>query len=746
MVKPPKTMQPEAVQLDKAGRGITKAFTENSFHNYMARKIDMQRKQFGLVLPPPPIVRKSAGETCSNISKPIHDKEPQQSQQPTPSDGTSKTNSHLTKRQGSSSRSKGFGIVSVLKRLQKRHGVVARKRKRPGSYMSGWEEIMTPSSKSGSIDDPVNIDIAANQNHDCGNNSKVTAEVCTELSTSTDAWTRRRRELMSSQQDQERSDLFLRGIVVMVNGYTHPDSETLQRLLHRYGGDLEKYETSRVTHILAEQLSTAKANMYKRQRNPKPVCRPVWIVDCVQAQRLLPHIDYLLDQIRQDDVVGTKSLKSFFASKSSGPVVCSLQENDTEKDTMEKMKASHDESVKTPQRECGENGYNLVNENESEMHITNESPQGKIDTVDETICLGHNHFEERTENVGPVHATALKKNSSTIMKTDKYINGRIRTVGTDPNFLESFFAASRLSFIGSYKQRTRRSPHKKSASVNVDTERLVFHVDMDSFFASVVLRNYPEYRDKPVVISHHGGDSNASRDAVPNNSSSECATCNYEARKYGIQKGMYLGRAKALCPDLIILQYDFEGYKEVSESVAEILYRYTAEYDGFVEQVSCDESYVEFHFPKRGDEESISTLSMASQVAERIRQEIFDATQCTATVGVASNKLLAKLATDHVKPNRSFVVDDYKELLRPLNLRDLYGIGYRLERKLEDEGLVTVQDVWDMGSSGENELCRILGPGLGKKIFGFCKGTDDRPVQPAERKTIGAEVKFVHGF
>jgi nucleotidyltransferase/DNA polymerase involved in DNA repair len=107
---------------------------------------------------------------------------------------------------------------------------------------------------------------------------------------------------------------------------------------------------------------------------------------------------------------------------------------------------------------------------------------------------------------------------------------------------------------------------------------------------------------------------------------------------------------------------------------------------------------------------------------------------------------LAKLATDHVKPNRSFVVDDYKELLRPLNLRDLYGIGYRLERKLEDEGLVTVQDVWDMGSSGENELCRILGPGLGKKIFGFCKGTDDRPVQPAERKTIGAEVKFVHGF
>jgi nucleotidyltransferase/DNA polymerase involved in DNA repair len=96
-----------------------------------------------------------------------------------------------------------------------------------------------------------------------------------------------------------------------------------------------------------------------------------------------------------------------------------------------------------------------------------------------------------------------------------------------------------------------------------------------------------------------------------------------------------------------------------------------------------------------------------------------------------------------VKPNRSFVVDDSHDLLKDLKLRDLHGIGYKLEHKLEEEQLVTVQDVWDLGKEGEGELVRVLGSGTGRKIWLFCKGIDDRPVQPAERKTIGAEVRLI---
>lgn len=277
---------------------------------------------------------------------------------------------------------------------------------------------------------------------------------------------------------------------------------------------------------------------------------------------------------------------------------------------------------------------------------------------------------------------------------------------------------------------------------------------MDCFFANVVLRNFPQYRDRPVAISHHGkkhGSSGANEAGEPaafsDNSTSECATCNYHARKFGIQKGMYLGRARQLCPDLIVLHYDFAGYEEVSELVLAILHRVAAEYDGCVEAVSCDEAYMELCLPLDttncgGDLKDLTPSNMAGEIAESIRNDIFETTQCTASIGVAANKFLAKVGTDRVKPNGTFVVNDYSEILRGMRLRDLHGIGYRSEPKLQAEGLATVQDVWHMGSKAESELVRVLGPGLGKKIFGFCHGRDDRQVKAVERKTIGAECNY----
>ena len=132
---------------------------------------------------------------------------------------------------------------------------------------------------------------------------------------------------------------------------------------------------------------------------------------------------------------------------------------------------------------------------------------------------------------------------------------------------------------------------------------------------------------------------------------------------------------------------------------------------------------------------------LAGEVANRIRCEIVGTTRCTATIGVGANKFLAKLGTDRVKPNRSFVVRNPTELLRNLKLRDLHGVGYRTEPKLAQEGLVSVQDVWDLGEKGQSELCRILGNATGKKIWAFCKGEDDRPVGETERKSISAEVR-----
>jgi DNA repair protein REV1 len=137
-------------------------------------------------------------------------------------------------------------------------------------------------------------------------------------------------------------------------------------------------------------------------------------------------------------------------------------------------------------------------------------------------------------------------------KTDKmFINGAIRTVGTDPAFVENYFKSSRLSFIGSYKQRIPNASKKKEGldipSVPAHARRFVYHVDMDQFFAAVVLRKYPQYRNSPVAISHLGMDKGQQLPDKNNvsfkNSTSECATANYEARKYGIRKGMFLSAA-----------------------------------------------------------------------------------------------------------------------------------------------------------------------------------------------------------
>jgi DNA repair protein REV1 len=687
MVKPPKTMQPESISdMSKAGRDRQKAFGEDSFHTYLARKIDLQRHQFGVQVPPPPEEQPSSRSisiTLPPTTLSPESKAPPKSVRFSFDTSTPKPKSH-----------KKFGVSAVLKRLQRRHGVTKITTKGRGEDMDSSCESEQNEISAASDDKTISVYSTSLSTEQSDEKYANVVENCNTSSTG------KRRSKLS-----ERPDLFFRGVIVLINGYTHPDGETLQRLMQQHGGDVERYETSRITHVIAEQLSTAKANLYKKQkRNPTPVCRPSWIVDSVAAFQLLPYQEYLLDDVKKDkDVV---SVASFFQRSSHGRLVEGQDQTNRQTDSV-----------------GGD---------------TNESSACDNNEAVEKGMIGPCAAMERPPPEEDVSDVAVKRSTE-----ERFINGRVRTVGTDPNFLEGFFAASRLSFIGSYRQRTRSSPTKQNEGHNrsdAEVQRFVFHVDMDCFFASVVLRNYPQYRHKPVAISHSGikqGISGTERHGTHKDSSSECATCNYEARKYGLKKGMFLGQAKALCPDLIVLQYDFEGYEEVSDAVSEILHRYALENSGNVEHVSCDEAYLEFHIPFRNGQ---TPSVVAGEIAEAIREEIYALTQCTATVGVGTNKFLAKLATDHVKPNRSFVMGDFYHILKSTQLKDLYGIGYKMKHRLGDESLVSVQDIWDLGDQGELELCRILGPALGKKVFGFCHGKDDRPVQASVRKTIGAEV------
>jgi len=285
----------------------------------------------------------------------------------------------------------------------------------------------------------------------------------------------------------------------------------------------------------------------------------------------------------------------------------------------------------------------------------------------------------------------------------------------------------------------------------------VFHVDMDYFFAAIAVRNYPQYKDKPVAVGHawkndvrgvQSHQSNAQKLDNGKNSTSELSTCNYIARKFGVGKGMFLQHARQLCPELVVLPYDYDGYEDASRKVGEILNQFADTYSGIIEQVSCDESYLQLNL---GDDEVVNIDDMGMckiseavlAIGNKIKRNIFEATECTASIGIGSNKLLAKLATDKAKlkgGDAILFVEDWKVFLAQVKLRDLPGVGYRLEKKLNTHNLVHVADVWEMVN--ESELCEILGQALGSKIFKFCHGKDSRPVQAAQRKTIGAECNY----
>ena len=684
-------------------------FMGDEFRVYMSRKIELQRKQIGLVVPPPPPPPQPA-RSATNVGTPSSSRKRVRFSQKLSSSPYS--DGEEGARGGSADRG---GLSAVLGRLKDRHGHSRGKKKRKRKSGKGSE---TSSQE------------AMEERGDASSPSLQKRR------TSDEDYARAQRRVPDGPHDvtmtkRSRPDLFFYGVVVLINGYTSPDTPTLTRMLQKHGGDVEKYETSRVTHIIATALSTAKALIYKRQRNPTPYVYPKWIVDSCREGRLLPHADYLIDEIK-DDSVGTKTVKSYFASPTA------TAPSTTTSDSSEAGKSTAVAGVNK--------------DDQTNFRALNNSPARSGD--------------KSLISKGPTEALTGKGGDLThIMASGRPMT---RTVGTDPDFLNSYFQNSRLSFIGSFQQRVAQKQQRDGQSASSPSrrrnpgekyERFIFHVDIDCFFAAVVLRKYPEYRSQPVAIGH-GWKTDAQGRPVPvgdGNSSaqdgnaqggkksySELSTCNYNARKYGVKKGMFLHQARQLCPSLIVLPYDYDGYEEVSSLVSDVIHQHAEKFDGVVEQVSCDEAYIELCLSQndvdKNENKDDDLCGFVKNVAETIRGDIFAATECTASVGVGANKFLAKLATDKAKPDGSFVVKDNYELLYKLQLRDLPGIGWKLDRKLQANHLESVRDVLALGDEAKNKLCSLLGAGNGRKFLDYIDGKDDRPVEPAKRKTIGAEV------
>jgi DNA polymerase IV len=237
--------------------------------------------------------------------------------------------------------------------------------------------------------------------------------------------------------------------------------------------------------------------------------------------------------------------------------------------------------------------------------------------------------------------------------------------------------------------------------------------DLDAFFASVEQLDHPELRGKPVIV---GGDP-AGRGVA--------STCSYEARKFGVRSAMPMKKALELCPQAIVVRGNMARYGEVAGQVREIFGRYTPD----LEVVSIDEAYLAV---KQG-----LGLTVAEDIHRTVREEI----GLPISVGVSSNKLLAKVACELAKPDavKALWVKDVPELLWPLPVRAIPGIGPKAAEKLKSLGIKTVKDLAHCPSA---TLRRIFGNNS-DHIHRFAHGLDDRELETAhDLKSISEETTF----
>ena len=248
--------------------------------------------------------------------------------------------------------------------------------------------------------------------------------------------------------------------------------------------------------------------------------------------------------------------------------------------------------------------------------------------------------------------------------------------------------------------------------------RKIIHCDCDCFYASVEMRDDPSLRGRPLAV---GG--RADQRGV-------IATCNYEARRYGIHSAMATAQAVKLCPDLILIPPNMEKYRLASRQIMDI-YR---DYTDLVEPLSLDEAYLDVT-------NSPHCKGSATLIAQEIRRRICETVGITASAGVAPNKFVAKIASDWNKPDGLFLVrpGEVDAFVAALPVKKLFGVGKVTAAKLHSLGAQTCGDLrgWNI-----DKLQQHFGS-FGARLYDLCRGIDQRDVNPVrERKSISTEETY----
>eukprot|EP00002_Diphylleia_rotans_P040891 TRINITY_DN9823_c0_g1_i1.p1 TRINITY_DN9823_c0_g1~~TRINITY_DN9823_c0_g1_i1.p1 ORF type:complete len:649 (+),score=84.81 TRINITY_DN9823_c0_g1_i1:78-2024(+) len=474
------------------------------------------------------------------------------------------------------------------------------------------------------------------------------------------------------KSDQQVSTLF-KGVVIWVDGYTIPSQQELKELMGLHGGDFQIYHSSKVTHIITNNLPDSKIKQLSRS---DLIVKPQWIVDSIAASKLLPVQDYLL--------LPPKGITPLFSKKmpvyeDSGGI------------------GNGDEKSK----ECGALGTR------KEVHI--QAPSGR------SMSTASGDMKEFMKQY--YGASRLHHLSTWRMHFQQITNKSI-------SIPEQRVDQSEDDMRGENRLATLLEDNHNDVvdSHEVDTTcRIICHVDMDCFFASVSLRDKPHLMGLPVVVCH------AQTHQESGKSSGEIACASYEARKYGVRNGMWMKEAIKLCPNLVTIPYEFEKYQKTSEQIYQLFAQVTHK----IQACSCDEAYLD-----------LSEIKDYTRAVSDLRKAVFETTGCSMSAGIGHNMLLARIATKIAKPNGQYYIsqESAQQHINSLSVRDIPGVGWMLGRKLEEIGVKTCQDLVQLQ---KEHLQKVFGPKTGLMLWNFSRGVDDRPLQlHQERKSVGCEISW----
>ena len=248
--------------------------------------------------------------------------------------------------------------------------------------------------------------------------------------------------------------------------------------------------------------------------------------------------------------------------------------------------------------------------------------------------------------------------------------------------------------------------------------RRILHIDMDAFFAAVEQKRKPQLIGKPVVI---GGSGDPTKRGV-------VSTASYEAREFGIHSAMPLITAYKLCPKAIFLPVDYREYSRVSKKIKAIL----KEFSPVMQDVGIDEAFLDISNSDKSSE----------QISQKIKYRIKDEVDLTCSIGIAPNKLLAKIASDMQKPDGLTIIKkpDIETRIWPLLVRKLYGVGPKTEKHLQAMGIKTIGDLALLPS---DELVEKFGKSYGNYLYRASRGIDDKPLLTHwEPKSSSRETTF----